>query len=320
MTTLLIDGDILVYRCGFAAEHTYYTVWYDDQYAIREFDNAKECNAYMKDLREAYASGEAEGDPDCLSRTSRVEVEPVENALHIVRMLMGFQSKYPGAKMEVYFSCPTADNWRTVFFPEYKTRPTRRPEHYQAIRDFLQRRWGATVGETLEADDLIAIRAHEVEDRVIISIDKDLQQIAGLHYDWVKGEEIYVDHITADRNWAAQVLSGDATDTIPGLKGIGPVKAQKLVAEGADPMSVYQKAMGDELGSAWCELNRVLITLPFTADEWRLLQEKGANAKKAIEEIEAASEGPGVVVEGPDAGEADIPVPETQVPGAEAAR
>jgi DNA polymerase-1 len=35
----------------------------------------------------------------------------------------------------------------------------------------------------------------------------------------------------ANRNWMTQALVGDTSDNYPGLKGFGPVKAEKLLAE-----------------------------------------------------------------------------------------
>ncbi len=59
---LLIDGDVVRYRCGFAAQKTHYYVNQDLEVAdgqimnvtINEFDNAKDCNAWMegKSIRE----------------------------------------------------------------------------------------------------------------------------------------------------------------------------------------------------------------------------------------------------------------------------
>jgi DNA polymerase-1 len=39
------------------------------------------------------------------------------------------------------------------------------------------------------------------------------------------------DLVEANRNWMIQALVGDTSDNYPGLKGYGPVKAGKLLAE-----------------------------------------------------------------------------------------
>ena len=86
----------------------------------------------------------------------------------------------------------------------------------------------------MEADDLVAIWAHEALDRkeeyVICGIDKDLLQIPGHHYNYGKDTWKLINEEEALHNLYLQCLTGDATDNIPGLKGIGPKKAEKILA------------------------------------------------------------------------------------------
>ena len=105
----------------------------------------------------------------------------------------------------------------------------KRPTHYEAIRHHLQR-LGAELVEGMEADDAIAIEA-TANGGFIVSIDKDLDQIPGHHYNFVKQEEYFVDEWTGLVNFYKQILTGDRVDNIMGIKGIGPAKAAKLVAE-----------------------------------------------------------------------------------------
>jgi hypothetical protein len=105
----------------------------------------------------------------------------------------------------------------------------KRPVHYQAIRNHLQR-LGAELVEGSEADDAVATEATKTGGW-IVSIDKDLDQVAGWHYNFVKHEEYYVTEEEGLRNLFTQVLTGDRTDNIIGLKGIGPKKAEKLLQD-----------------------------------------------------------------------------------------
>jgi 5'-3' exonuclease len=105
----------------------------------------------------------------------------------------------------------------------------KRPVHYQAIRHHLQR-LGAELVEGSEADDAVATEATKTGGW-IVSIDKDLDQVAGWHYNFVKHIEYYVTEEEGLRNLFTQVLTGDRTDNIIGLKGIGPKKAEKLLQD-----------------------------------------------------------------------------------------
>ena len=104
-----------------------------------------------------------------------------------------------------------------------------RPKHYHALREYLQR-LGAELVEGQEADDAIAIQAQEGS-YWIVSIDKDFDQVPGWHYNFVKKEKYYVTEEEGLRNFYTQILTGDRVDNIIGIKGIGPVKAEKILKD-----------------------------------------------------------------------------------------
>jgi len=64
---------------------------------------------------------------------------------------------------------------------------------------------------------------------IICSLDKDLKQIAGRHYNWRKNEFDFVDPIDGLRLFYRQCLTGDSTDGIPGVGGIGAVKSARII-------------------------------------------------------------------------------------------
>lgn len=108
---------------------------------------------------------------------------------------------------------------------------TARPKHYEALRAYLQR-LGAEVIEGQEADDAIAIEASkEPGTSWIVSIDKDFDQVPGWHYNFVRKEKYYVSEEEGIRSFYTQILTGDRVDNIIGIKGIGPVKAEKILAD-----------------------------------------------------------------------------------------
>ena len=130
------------------------------------------------------------------------------------------------------------DNFRHGLYPDYKkNRPDLAPEIRKALNyghEYMKDKWEGIQADGMEADDLCAIWAYEARELeypyVICGIDKDLKQIPGNHYNYNKKVHDFVDDDTANLNLMLQCLTGDTADNIPGLKGIGPVKAGKILA------------------------------------------------------------------------------------------
>ncbi len=99
-----------------------------------------------------------------------------------------------------------------------------------------------------EADDLIHDRAIELGQNgcIVISIDKDLKQIPGIHFDFYRKPSKEVDQLgqriqnemkglkivtesEAAYNFWYQMLVGDGSDNVKGIKGIGPKRAEKIL-------------------------------------------------------------------------------------------
>lgn len=79
----------------------------------------------------------------------------------------------------------------------------------------------------------------EYKPTIICSIDKDLLQIPGLHYSITKREITTVQHIDGIRHFYAQLLIGDRVDNIRGIDGIGPVKAGRLLDSIVDETQMF---------------------------------------------------------------------------------
>jgi hypothetical protein len=117
--------------------------------------------------------------------------------------------------------------------PYKGTRVSEKPKHLGIIRQYMIDAWAFSVQEYQEADDAIGIRAYSLgeEDYVICSIDKDLDNIRGKHYNFVKNEHYTITEEVAIKNFYRQVLTGDRVDNVPGLVGIGPKKADKILKD-----------------------------------------------------------------------------------------
>jgi hypothetical protein len=139
-------------------------------------------------------------------------------------------------------------NEYAVTAPYKGNRSGDKPVHYGLLREYLCLGWNGTVSDGIEADDAIATRATELyPDAVIVSLDKDFDQVTGWHYNFVKAEKYYITKEEGLLNFYCQFLTGDRIDNIIGVKGIGPVKARKLL-EGKTEAEMFA-ICAEKLGS-----------------------------------------------------------------------
>lgn len=218
-TLALIDLDGMIYACGAIAEKVYYVL--DN---VR-FDFKREANAYA----EAHDLDKADIETD-------VDVQPVGNAINALKMTVEACIRDAGCDVgELYLSPEGNANFRFELYPEYKAnrKNAHKPAHYKALRNYAVKHMGATVCDNIEADDELNIRANELTAQgkgwVIVTVDKDLNQIPGLHYDWRKKKLFDVTTDEARLCLYTQVLTGDSVDNIKGCPNIGPAKAAKAL-------------------------------------------------------------------------------------------
>ena len=139
---------------------------------------------------------------------------------------------------EVYLAVKGKGNFRQDLYPAYKaTRREIEPHIKEALNyahSFIMDKHGAVPANGMEADDLVSLWAYECMDDdipyTICGIDKDLLQIPGWHYNFVKETHQFIDEDAGNYNLMLQCLVGDTSDNIPGLKGIGPVKARRILS------------------------------------------------------------------------------------------
>lgn len=186
MTKCLIDGDICVYRVGFASQ---------------------------------------EKGPDGNPVPILVEFA----CARMDRMIEDICKANNTDQYVVYLTSEDKSNFRHEIYPEYKAnRKSPKPLLYKELRAYLIADHKAEVIFGREADDAMADAQNE--GTVICSIDKDLDQVVGRHYDFVKDVAYEVDKERAVRFFYFQLLTGDRTDNIPGIEGIGAAKAEKVLA------------------------------------------------------------------------------------------
>lgn len=97
--------------------------------------------------------------------------------------------------------------------------------------------WKSAMYKGLEADDVMGLISTESPgEYVIATLDKDLEQIPGFHFNWNKDDWVReVSPLEGDRYFYMQCLAGDRTDGYYGCPQIGPAKAGNIVDEVPGP-------------------------------------------------------------------------------------
>lgn len=132
-----------------------------------------------------------------------------------------------------------------VTVPYKGQRVSDKPTHLTALREHLVSSWGFTVVDGIEADDAVGIAAYALaeDESIMVHIDKDLNQFRGWHYNYRKKEKYYVSEFEGLLSFYTQMLTGDRIDNIVGIKGIGPVKAKRILEECTNENELYQAVL-----------------------------------------------------------------------------
>ncbi|MGL4490455.1 MAG: DNA polymerase I [Rhizobiaceae bacterium] len=154
----------------------------------------------------------------------------------------------------------SSKTFRNEIYPEYKANRTAPPEDLVPQFGIIRQ---ATIAFDLpciemqgfEADDLIATYTNQAlaagGDVTIISSDKDLMQLVGPKvtlYDTMKDKRLGIPDVI--EKWGVppekmidlQSLTGDSTDNVPGVPGIGPKTAASLLEEYGDLETLLARA------------------------------------------------------------------------------
>lgn len=208
----LVDGDIIRYEIGFAAEAGWRAMHPEDADALPPFD-------YVADLLDRRVA-----DIQTICKTTETPVL--------------YYTTGPTFRFDIAKKKPYKGN-----------RKENKPWHYDNLTVYLKDILGAVEVTGIEADDQLAMdHVRSGCSTVLCSRDKDLRQVPGWFYSWELGRQpSFGPELITREGWIklsdkrdkivgtglaffySQVLTGDPTDNIPGLPGIGPVAAFELL-------------------------------------------------------------------------------------------
>lgn len=243
---LHIDCDVLVYESAFAAQKTVYT------FRGQDFENHKAWLDWAAenevDAKAVKLSGEL---------LSRIEYLDESTAATILRTKLNrIFTACDSTKHTLYLTGKGNYRDEVAVTKGYKAnrKDSVKPLHYQFVKD-LCLSMGAMLVNGREADDAMGCAAVADNTSVICTIDKDLNMIPGRHYDWNKGLKYKVDEEDSHRWFLRQLLTGDATDNIPGLPKYGEVKANKILDPHALSILKMWTAVYDEYSTVVARLS-----------------------------------------------------------------
>lgn len=191
---------------------------------------------------------------------TRPDGTPVNAVYGFVNMLTKLMDDTDAGYLAVVFDAPGPSFRATDIYPEYKAnRDAPPPElvpQFELVRE-ATRAFGvpSVEMEGYEADDLIAtysrLAVEQGFDVTIVSSDKDLMQLVGPRvrmFDPMKERLVGAPEVVErfgvgpDKVIDAQALAGDPTDNVPGVRGVGPKTAARLVLEYGGLDAVLERA------------------------------------------------------------------------------
>lgn len=211
MTTAFLDGDIICYRAASVLKEN--DGWSDDD-----------------------------------TRVPLSEAEAIRTA-----MTTAENWQFAAGCDEAIICLTGRENFRRRVLSTYKANRSDKPPPatLAAVKDALGKLPNARLVEGLEADDLMGILLTNgrYPDGVCVTLDKDLRTIPGRHLNPVRkegGPVPKVITVTPEEGlvwWLTQALTGDKVDGYSGCPGIGPKKAEAILAGTPSVQALWPKVV-----------------------------------------------------------------------------
>ena len=221
----LIDADTAMYKAGCSDETRWYDVIDIEGDVVRPFQYKKEAQAY------------ADESPYPLFLVPRKTAGPLKNALSNLKTYMNKIIDHPECTTYEVFIGGTG-NFRYDVDPTYKQDrdPMGKPLHLSAMKDYMVKKYGAHRCDGMEADDVVSIHiGYDLKNNCIVSVDKDLRNTPGWHFNPDKLTLDYITESEADLNFYRQLLMGDSTDGIVGIAGYGKAASTRILPVAMPP-------------------------------------------------------------------------------------
>ncbi|MCI4435927.1 MAG: hypothetical protein JHC33_03845 [Ignisphaera sp.] len=228
---LLVDADTIAFATCSVCEYPEYLV--DDAESMPTYDEKEGCVWHID-----------------LDKALNMAMVRIEEILDITGC----------SSAELYFS--SGRTFRHDLTDSYKANrnKTRYPVGLSNLKDLLLEKHAGEICKGYEADDVVVmLKEHYPDKYILAAVDKDvLNSVPGKHFDYYRGKSRDMGWVEVTEDTAAkwpyiQCISGDATDGIKGVPGLGPVKAKAIISKLTDTkdmwdavVAAYKKAKLDE--------------------------------------------------------------------------
>jgi len=184
--------------------------------------------------------------------------QPVNAVYGFMRFFIEFLERTRASHLAVAFDESLSTSFRNEIFPAYKANRESPPPELKAQFEYC-RRFAESCGcacfshNQYEADDLIATIANQMRKKgfrnYVVTADKDLAQVldkGDIWWDYHRNRSLDHNGVTEKFGVTPQQmrdyfgLVGDPVDNIPGVPGIGPKSAAKLIRLFQDLEGIYE--------------------------------------------------------------------------------
>lgn len=176
----------------------------------------------------------------CHNKKDAVEEKTLQDCLDLCDNIIQNVNRIVGATSFVGF-ITKGKCFRYGIYPNYKGNRKHIvfPKYMSEVRAYMLNKYGFVGVEGLEADDLVvSFKEQNDDDIIIISPDKDLLNLEGVHYNPKTHKYIKTSKNVAERYFWTSMLTGDPGDNIKGCKGVGPVTAKAIIDSVVDNSSL----------------------------------------------------------------------------------
>ncbi len=150
-------------------------------------------------------------------------------------------------KAEIYLSSGRTFRHKLTDMYKRNRKNLRYPTGLESAKTEILNHYDGMICDGFEADDIVVyLKRTDPKKYILCAIDKDvLNSVPGEHFDYYHQRMTWkkTDVTTAIRWPYIQCLTGDTSDNIPGIRGVGPKRAEKILEDTCLPGDMWGRVV-----------------------------------------------------------------------------